>query len=121
MLELNIRKTQMWDEYNECFITVDAQTIQLEHSLVSLSNWESKWCKPFIGKTEKTREELIDYIKCMTITPNVDPNVYNAFTQEDMKKIEEYISSPHTATQLRKQPGKSGGNTRVTSDRTLQY
>ena len=75
MLRLNIPSTEMYDEQSEEFITIDAQVLELEHSLVSLSKWESKWCKPFISKEPKTYEETIDYIKCMTLTPNVDPMV----------------------------------------------
>lgn len=87
-----------WDESKQEFVSMKEQTLQLEHSLVSLSKWESKWCKPFIGNENKTTEEIIDYIKCMTITQNVKPDVYNFLTKENIEQIEEYIDAPMTAT-----------------------
>lgn len=98
MLSINIAKTKLWDEINEEFILIDEQTIELEHSLVSLSKWESKWHKPFLNKEEKTTEETLDYIKCMTVTPNVKPEVYICLTNEHMQAINEYIQNPMTAT-----------------------
>jgi hypothetical protein len=72
--------------------------LQLEHSLVSLSKWESKWNKPFLSKDFKTHEETLDYIKCMTINQNIDPDVYNGLTSEHITMINNYIESPMTAT-----------------------
>ena len=67
MLEITIPETEQWDELKQEFICTKEQTLQLEHSLVSLSKWESKWCKPFLSKEDKTFEETIDYIRCMTL------------------------------------------------------
>lgn len=77
MLYITIPTTECWDEANEEFVTVKGQTLQLEHSLVSLAKWEAKWGKSFLSNNDKTREEILDYIKCMTITQNVKPEVYN--------------------------------------------
>lgn len=98
MLRITIPAGEMWDEENERFISTKEQTLQLEHSLVSLSKWESKWNKPFLSKIEKTMEETIDYIKCMTLTQNVNPDVYKQLTVENFKEINEYIDAPMTAT-----------------------
>ena len=98
MLQITIPKSRLWDEENERFISIKEQTLQLEHSLVSLSKWESKWCKSFLSKNDFTDEETIDYIKCMTLTQNVKPEVYYALTQENIDKIQEYIQAPMTAT-----------------------
>lgn len=87
-----------WDEKKEEFVKPEVQILQLEHSLVSLSKWESKWCKPFLSSTEKTSEETIDYIKCMTLTQNVDPEVYNHLTAKNIEDINQYIYAPMTAT-----------------------
>ena len=87
-----------WDEKKEEFITPKILTLQLEHSLVSLSKWESKWCKPFLSSKEKTIEETMDYIKCMMITQNVDPDLYNHLTAENIEEINQYIYAPMTAT-----------------------
>ena len=98
MLTITIPAGELWDEKNQQFISVKEQTLQLEHSLVSLSKWESKWCKPFLSQKEKTLEETIDYVKCMTITPNVKPEIYNFLTNSNINQINKYISAPMTAT-----------------------
>lgn len=88
-----------WDDEKEEFIKPEVRVLQLEHSLVSLSKWESKWCKPFLSST-KTNEETLDYIKCMTVTQNVDPDVYEHLTEANVRDIEQYISAPMTAAKF---------------------
>ena len=99
MLQIKVPLTiEEWDEVNEVFVEPKYQILQLEHSLVSISKWESKWCKPFLGQQDKTDEEVMDYIKCMTITQNVRPEVYDHLTSENVRQINEYIEAPMTAT-----------------------
>ena len=92
------------EEHNEFIYTTieEEQTLQLEHSLVTLSKWESKWCKPFLSSKDKTDEELLDYIKIMTITQNVDSNVYNRLSDANVDAINKYIDAPMTATTFAK-------------------
>ena len=80
MLQLQFPDNEFWDEGAEKFIKVKGQTIQLEHSLVSISKWEARWKKPFLSRDGHTREETIDYVKCMTITQNVNPLLYQLLT-----------------------------------------
>ena len=87
-----------WDEQKEEFVEAKTQVLQLEHSLVSLSKWESKWCKPFLSSENKTEEEILDYIKFMTLTQSVNPEVYSHLTAENFKEIDRYINAPMTAT-----------------------
>ena len=95
---------EFWDERNQEFIYVPGkpgtkeQKLQLEHSLVSLSKWESKWCKPFLSNKGLTDEEAIDYIRCMTLTQNVPPEVYDNITEDIVKQVTDYINAPMTAT-----------------------
>ncbi len=98
MLKITVPETEFWDEIHEEFVYKKEQTLQLEHSLVSLSKWESKWNKAFLGKQEKTEEEIVDYVRCMTITQNVDPEVYYRLSAENYKEINAYIEAPMTAT-----------------------
>lgn len=98
MLQIIIPARELFDSEKEEFIIFKERSIQLEHSLVSLSKWESKWCKPFLSKEDKTIEESIDYIRCMTLTQNVDPNVYDYITQENTKQVSKYIAAQMTAT-----------------------
>lgn len=99
MLLVHIPESERFDEANNEFIYVKETNIQLEHSLVSLSKWESKWHKPFFHPTmAKTNEETLDYIRCMTITQNVKPETYYALTKENITQIQQYIDDPMTAT-----------------------
>ena len=107
MLEITIPGTEEWDENKEEFITTKETTLRLEHSLVSLSKWESRWCKPFLDSKDKTIEETLDYIRCMTLTQNVDPNVYYGLTSENVQQVEDYISAPMTATTISRRNNKT--------------
>lgn len=98
MLRITIPATEMWDERKQEFVYSKEYTLQLEHSLVSLSKWESKWCKPFLSKKEMTPEETIDYIRCMTITQNVPPEAYYNITSDTIAQVSDYIGAPMTAT-----------------------
>ena len=98
MLTITIPATEMFNDETQEFFTLKEQTIQLEHSLVSLSKWESKWHKPFLTKDKKTLAETIDYIRCMTITQNVNPDVYTRLSNSNIAEIEKYIENPMTAT-----------------------
>ena len=116
MLQITIPAKELWDEQQQKFITVKGQTLQLEHSLVSLSKWESKWCKPFLGKDEKTYEETIDYIQCMTITQNVDPDIYKYLSDKDIAKINKYIAAPMTATTITELKSSKSSSEIITSE-----
>jgi len=116
MLRITIPAVELWDERKQEFIITKEQTLQLEHSLVSISKWESKWCKPFLTKQEKTFEETLDYIKCMTLTQNVDPEVYNYLTNENIKEINEYIGAPMTATYFSDEKTSKTSSEQVTAE-----
>ena len=98
MLKIVVPAQEFWNETTERFVYTKETTLQLEHSLVSISKWESKHHKPFLGDEKKTPEELMDYIKCMTITQNVDESVYNCLTKDNIDSIMKYIEDPMTAT-----------------------
>lgn len=98
MLRIVVPGREFFDESKEEFITTKTQALQLEHSLVSISKWESKWRKPFLSKENKTREEILDYVRCMTLTQNVDPNVYWCLSNANLEAIHDYIDAPMTAT-----------------------
>ena len=100
MLQIVIPAVELFDERKNEFVSTKEQTLQLEHSLVSLHKWESKWCKPFLSKQDKSPEELLDYVKCMTITSNVDPDIYMFLTDENLRQINSYIDAPMTATRF---------------------
>lgn len=97
MLQVIIPSRELFNEESQEFITVKGGTLQLEHSLVSLSKWESKWCKPFLN-SKKTNEEVIDYIRFMTITQNVPNDIYENIPNSVFSQIDAYISADMTAT-----------------------
>ena len=114
---------EFFDEKKEEFVTIPGrpaikeQKLTLEHSLVSLSKWESKYCKPFLSNKEMTAEETLYYIRCMTITQNVQPEVYERMSEEIIRQISDYINAPMTATWFSKEStNKKSSNEVVTSE-----
>ena len=98
MLTIVIPETEEFDPVTSTFTVHKREVLNLEHSLVSLSKWESKWKKPFLTDKEKTPEETIDYVRCMTVNNNVDPSVYGRLSMSAVQQINDYISDPMTAT-----------------------
>lgn len=121
MLYLTIPKVELYDEKTNTFYETKEQKISLEHSLISLSKWESKWKKPFLNQRDKhTVEESMDYIKCMTITQNVPDVAYRVImsSNELSKMVTDYIDDPMTATWFGKEAANRGPTSRriVTSE-----
>lgn len=117
MLTITIPASEGWDESKQEFVPIEPEkTLQLEHSLISLSKWESKWCKPFLSSQNKTDEETLDYIKFMTITKNVKPEVYDRLTNKIIDEINRYIDAPMTATTFSGEAGGKKNNERITSE-----
>ena len=98
MLYVTVPARELFDEIKQEFITTKEYKLALEHSLVSLSKWEAKYCKPFLSKEEKTFDESIDYIKCMCMTQNIDDSVFKLLTTDNISEINAYIEAPMTAT-----------------------
>ncbi len=121
MLQIAIPSHEYYDEAKNEFITVKGQVIQLEHSLVSISKWESKWNKPFLSKDKKTVEEFLDYVRCMTLTQNVNPMLYKNITKDIADQIMEYIEAPMTATWFNDARGPSRRNSEVITSELIYY
>lgn len=122
MLQITIAPTEQFDENKSEFIYSKEQILQLEHSLVSVSKWESKWHKPFLGSNNKTNEETIDYIRCMTLTQNVDPEVYMHLDSKSLQKITEYINDSMTATWFSDDKNsKKGPNREIITSELIYY
>ena len=117
MYQLIIPAMEEYDEVNEVFVYSKEQTLQLEHSLVSISKWEKKWHKPFLSNDKKTDDETLDYIRCMTKTQNVDLKIYNRITPQMIDGIVTYINDPMTATWFSEDTtGKDSNNEIITSE-----
>lgn len=117
MLEIQVPiSLEEWDEKNQMFIPPKTVKLQLEHSLISLHKWESKWHKPFFSKDEKSPEETIDYIKCMTLTQNVNPDIYEMLSDSNVAEIQDYIANPMTATTFSEKNSGKGSREIVTAE-----
>lgn len=108
MLEIVIPESKGYDEVNNLLLHIKQTKLQLEHSLLAIKKWEAKWHKAFLKKENKTDEELIDYVRCMTITTKVDPLVYQFIPPEETRRIVDYIEDPMSATVI-----KEGVNTPI--------
>jgi hypothetical protein len=102
MLKIVVPGITLFNDETNDFIETKDHTLQLEHSLLSISKWEMKYHKPFMSKEPKTDDETMFYIKCMTITSNVDDNVYVCLTNDNRKHIIDYIDNDMTATIITK-------------------
>lgn len=117
MLTINVPLTaEGWDDDKQEFLEPSVKTLELEHSLVSLSKWESKWKKPFYSKKELSAEETLDYIKCMTLTNNVSSDVYDHLTRENIKDVMDYIADSMTATTFGREEKGQGNKETITSE-----
>lgn len=109
-----------WDAEKEEFIEPPCVVLEMEHSLVSISKWESKWHKAFLSGKEKSAEETLDYIKNMTLN-DVDPAVYDHLTRENIIEINQYIEAPMTATVIGKESKQGGNKKEVTTSELVYY
>ena len=99
MLEITTVSRSLFDESTNRFIEFEGgETVVLEHSLRSISKWESKWCVPFIKNSEKTGEQALDYIRCMVVSGEFPEPLEYSLTNEQLNKITEYIGAKMSAT-----------------------
>ena len=122
MLEIKLVKNEFYDDSKGMFVDGESITIELEHSLYSLSKWESKWEKPFLTEEPHTDEEALDYVKCMTLTSNVDSEWYNHLSVKQAQEISSYISAKSTATWFSDTPtDKAVGPKRTITAEVIYY
>lgn len=106
MLTIVVPERKLWDEQNEQFLYVKETALMLEHSLISISKWEETWCVPFLSNEKHTPEQMLDYIRCMTLNKAVDPNVYLCLTSENYQAIAKYIDAQRTASHVTRRNNK---------------
>ena len=120
MLKIYIPGGESYDERTNEFLYADGMQLTLEHSLLSISKWESTWKKPFLSNKPMTTEEFRDYVRCMTLTQNVNPLLYNFLTQDNMRVVEEYIKDPMTATWFNDK-GKKNSKKEINTSEVFYY
>ena len=121
MLTITIPQKELFDEASNSFTLIQETELHLEHSLISLSKWESKWKKPFLGNEDHSKEEIIDYIACMCIDKNVDAMLFQTIDVDTYKKILEYIGDPNTATKIYDRRPQRAGKKDVMTSEVLYY
>lgn len=119
MLTIKIPTTELWDEGRSEFIAIQETELRLEHSLVAISKWESKWKKPFLTRDPKTEEETRDYVRCMSVD-DIDPLVFSFLTQNHLNQISSYIEDPMTATWFKEDHSKPSKQI-ITSERIYYW
>lgn len=116
MLTIEVPLVEGFDDETQKFVASQSFPLELEHSLVSLHRWESKWEKPFLGKTEKTTEEVLSYVTMMTLTPNVPPEVFLKLSNQNVEDINAYIARKMTATWFREDDRKTPSREMITAE-----
>lgn len=116
MIQITIPGGELYDAKSNEFINFKTTTLSLEHSLISISKWEAKHKKPFLVNKQKTTDEILDYIACMSITQNIDPRILYKIPPKEVNRVSEYIADPMTATTFKEDDAKSGGKQIVTSE-----
>lgn len=106
MLEIVIKGDEFYNYETEEFVYKNSVAVQLEHSLSAVSKWEAKHKIAFLGKVEKTPEQILDYYRCMAITPDVPEGIWYKIDEKNIKDIQDYIEDPHTATAILARPGQ---------------
>lgn len=116
MLRITIKGDELFDEETSTFSTVGDFDIDLEHSLLSVSKWESKYQKPFLTPDSKSQEELLYYIQAMIITPNYPIDTFIRLSNENLNEINNYIESSQSATTFGQMPEARGRGETITSE-----
>jgi hypothetical protein len=115
MLKIIVGGTDMFDDSSQQFIKQGGTTLELEHSLVSLSKWESEFEKPFLGRTEKTVDEILAYIKAMVLN-KVPEGIFSELSEENFSEINNYIEAKMTATWFHEAPGAPASRDVITAE-----
>ena len=119
---IHVPEQEFFNNETQTFLNLKETTFKIEHSLVAIAKWESKWHVAFLDdNVEKTDEMIIDYIKCMTISQNVNPEIYDHLPQETLKEINDYIGDPMTATTFRNVNGSGPGSGEFITNEIVYY
>ena len=116
MLRLTVKGKEFFDQKKNQFIETDSTVLMLEHSLVSISKWEAKYQIAFLSDTKKTTEQVLDYIRFMSLSGDISDDVLKRLSNENVKQINDYIASKQSATRFMQKPGGAPSREKITSE-----
>ena len=115
-IKITVSAGEAFDEKERKFVDIDPVVLEFEHSLVSLSKWESEFEKPFLTEGQKTTEETMAYLRHMLLTPNVSEETLSHLKNEDIERLQEYIAAKRSATWFREKSGPKRSSETITSE-----
>lgn len=121
MLKLLVGATEVYDDETCKFSTVGGEIVWLEHSLISLSKWESKYGRPFLGPKEKTTEETLGYVEAMLVSDFPGGNFLEKLSRENFDEVEAYINQTQSATTFRETSTPAKGNAEIISAELIYF
>lgn len=110
MLTLVIREPDLWDEEKAQFVLGKEHRYRLEHSLISISNWETEFERSFFNEPPTTWEEQIAYVKAMTIKPELTDEMAKYITAADLVAVNEYINKKKSGSNPHRDDKKKGSS-----------
>jgi hypothetical protein len=116
VLAIEVLMSEGINEETREFVPAVVAKLELEHSLVSLSKWESKFEKPFLSTENKTPEEILFYVEAMTLTPDVPPGVFLKLSEDNIREIDAYVGSKMTATWFREDANQGRSREIITAE-----
>ena len=116
MLKIIIPESEHFDQSTSEFILLPEVKIDMEHSLVSLSKWESEFEKPFLSKDDKTPDETTGYLRAMALSPDIPVEVFRRIPPEVITQINDYIGAKMSATWFTEVPGAPKSREIITAE-----
>lgn len=120
MLTIKVDEQEFFDQEKQEFLFTKPVTVRMEHSLISISKWESYWEKPYLAtegivKGISGYKEEVYYIKCMLLSPmpiGIPEILYNQYG----KQIKKYIGKKHSATTIHRIHPRASSRRVITSE-----
>jgi hypothetical protein len=116
VLIIDVTLREGYDEKKKEFVPIESFTLEMQHSLATLSKWESFFEKPFLSGKEKTVEETMWYVRAMVMSPNVPPEVFLKLSRENFEEINEYINASMTATTFHEATNQAHSSEIITAE-----
>lgn len=120
---IEIEGRPLFDQRTQTFLPrAKSRRIRLEHSLISISKWEEETKRKYFSKLEgpKTAEDMLFYIKCMSLDGPIEDNLLRCISQQQLNKVTAYVNASRTATTIIDHGDKNSGEV-LTSEIIYYY